>query len=215
MKCLKALGLAAVAAAALMALAGSTSASADVLCTANNTPECPAGKTVTSIDFTLKSGNKVIVATTAGETLVTCTESSLNVSIEKQGEGVEPEGSFTKENLTWGGCSTTVDTIKGGTSNAKTRISKNAKGDEVHTVTVKVFEGDFTVSILGVSCTYGAGASGIGLGDLTVGEPAVLEVSTVVNKTAGSFLCPSSVGLTANYQITNHTGLWVSQRGRD
>jgi hypothetical protein len=215
MRYIKMLGLAAVGAMALVSLVGASSASADVLCTVNNTPECPAGKTITSITSSLKSGTKAILSGTGGETLVTCTESSVSGNIEKQGEGVEPEGSFTKENLTWGGCSTTVDTVAGGTLKIETRISKNSKNEEVHTNTVTATKAEVTVSILGVSCIYGPGAGAISLGDLTVGEPAVLDISTVVNKTGGSFICPSTAGWSANYQITNHTGVWVSQKAKD
>jgi hypothetical protein len=136
-------------------------------------------------------------------------------NIEKQGEGIEPEGSFTKENVTWGGCSTTVDTVAGGKLKVETRISKNSKGEEVHTNTVTLTEGGVTVSIFGVSCTYGAGPVPISLGDLTVGEPATIDISTVVNKTAGGFLCPSTAGWAAHYVITNHTGVWISQKGKD
>jgi hypothetical protein len=55
MKYLKMLGLAAVAAAALMAFAGAGTASADELCTENENLEnmCPAGKLITSVEGSL------------------------------------------------------------------------------------------------------------------------------------------------------------------
>lgn len=214
MKLIKMLGLAAMAAAALIAFVGASSASADVLCTVNNTPECPAGKTITSIHATLKAGTSALLETTAGEKLVTCTESTVSGTIEKQGEGVEPEGPISS--LTWGNCSATTDTVKPGRLKVETRISIDPKtGLEVHTNTVTVSGSEVTVSIFGASCTYGAGANPISIGDLTVGEPAIIDVNTTVNKTAGGFLCPSTNKWTATYQITNHTGVWVSIKAKD
>lgn len=210
MKLIKMVGLAAVAAAALMAFVGATSASADVLCTVNNTPECPAEKVVTSIHATLKSGTSALLESTPGEKLVTCTESTVSGTVEKQGHEVEPEGPISI--LSWGGCSATTDTIKTGRLKVETRISINEKGEEVHTNTVTVSGAEVTVSIFGVSCTYGPGASPISIGDLTVGAPAIIDVNTVVNKTAGGFLCPSDNRWTATYQITNHTGIWLSTK---
>jgi hypothetical protein len=212
MKLIKMLGLAAVAAAALMAFVGASSASADVLCTVNNTPECPAGKKIEELKSSLKSGTKATLETTGGETLVTCTESSVSGKIEKQGEGVEPEGSFTKEQLTWGGCSSTTDTLAGGVLRVETKEVE--PGVFKHTVIAGggATGAKVTVNIFGVSCVYGPGASAISLGDLKQGEPALLEISTIVNKVEGGFLCPSSNRWTATYQITNHTALFVSKK---
>lgn len=210
MKYLKMLGLAAVAAMALMAFLGASSASADVLCSVNNTPVCPTGNVVTEIEATIASGGSAALTNTAGEPLVTCTESGVSGTVAKQGNGVEPEGSISS--LTWGGCNHTADTIKNGSLKIETRISKNEKGEEVHTNTLTASGTEVTVSILGVSCTYGPGATPISVGDLTVGSPAIVHANTVVNKTAGSFVCPSTAGWVATYTVTKPAGLWVSTK---
>lgn len=208
MKYVKMLGLAAVAAMAFMAFVGSSSASADVLCSVNNTPLCPAGNVVSSLESSLKAGTTASLTTTAGEALVTCTESGVSGTVEKQGKEVEPEGPVSS--LTWGGCNHTTDTVAGGRLKVETRISINELGQEVHTNTVTSSEAKVTVSILGTSCTYGPGTKPISIGDLTVGQPAIIDVNAVVNKVEGSFLCPSDAKWVATYQITKPAGLWVS-----
>lgn len=210
MKYLKMLGLAAVAAMAFMAFVGSSSASADVVCTTNTTPVCASGWVVTEIKTSLKAETSALLATTAGGELVTCTESSVSGTVEKQGKGVEPEGSISS--LSFSGCNHTTDTIKNGSLKVETRISTNSEGKEVHTNTVTASGSEVTVAILGVSCTYGPGKEPISIGDLTVGSPAIIDVSTVVNRTAGNTLvCPATARWTATYQVTNHTGVWLSE----
>lgn len=210
MKHLKILGMAVVAAAALMAFVGASTASADVLCTENNTPQCPSTKVITSLHATLKSGTTALLETTGGTALITCSESTISGTITNQGHGVEPEGSFTAANLTWGSCNHTADTIAGGS--LKVETIETSPGVFKHTVTAKSAE--VTVNILNITCTYGPGLNGniISLGDLQQGAPATLTISTIVNKTAGGGLCPETSRWTATYQITNHTGVWVSTK---
>lgn len=209
MKYLKMFGLAAIAALGLMAFVGSSSASADVLCTTNTTPVCASGWVVKEIKTSLTPKTSAVLATTAGEELVTCTESSVSGTVEKQGKGVEPEGPISS--LSFGGCNHTTTTIKNGRLKVETRISINSEKKEVHTNTVTASESEVTVAILGLTCTYGPGANPISIGDLTVGEPATIDVGTVVNRTAGGFLCPSTAKWTASYEVTNHKGLWISE----
>jgi hypothetical protein len=208
MKYLKMLGLAAVAAMGLMAFLGASSASADVLCTTNTTPACAKGWGITEVKTSLKKETSAVLSTTAGEELVTCTESSVSGTIEKQGEGIEPEGPISS--LSFGGCNHTTTTIANGSLKVETRISLDKEGHEVHTNTVTASGSKVTVAILGITCTYGPGTNPISIGDLTVGAPAVIDVNTVVNKVEGGFLCPSTAKWTATYQVTNHTGVWVA-----
>jgi hypothetical protein len=206
MKFIKMLGLAAVAAAALMAFVGASTASADVLCTTNTTSACATGWVVTEVKTSLTPKTSAVLETTAGEELVTCTESSVSSTVEKQGKGINPEGPITS--LSFGGCNHTTTTIKKG----KLTVDTTEPEPKVHKNTVTDAESEVTVAILGVSCTYGPGAKPISIGDLTVGAPATIDVGTVVNRTAGNtLLCPADARWTASYEITNHTGVWVSE----
>jgi hypothetical protein len=209
MRYLKILGLAAIVVMALMAFVGASTASADVLCTTNTTPACSSGWVVKEVVSSLTPNISFVFETTAGEELVTCTSSSISGTVEKQGKGVEPEGPISS--LSFSGCNHTVTTIANGSIKIETRISIDGGGREKHTNTVTDLGSLVTVGILGVSCTYGPGANPISLGDLTVGEPATMDVSTVVNRVSGSILCPSTVRWTASFEVTNHKGLWVSE----
>jgi hypothetical protein len=196
MKHLKMLGLAAIAALGLMAFVGAGTASATTLCT--NTKE-EGGKTVcnvaygvgTEISSSLKTGTSAILANTSGETIATCNSSSTKGSIQTSNTGTWVGGAITE--LTWGGCSQTTDNVSLGsleimqtTGDAGTVVGK---GSQV------------TLSIFGVSCTYGTG-EGTTLGTITGGEAPELAINASLPKTAGGFFCPGSGRWTANYIVT-------------
>jgi hypothetical protein len=69
---------------------------------------------------------------------------------------------------------------------------------------------DVTLTLFGVSCSYGAG-SGTKSGTLNTGTRANVTVNSVINKTAGSFLCPSTVKYFGSYTVTHHSQLFVTQ----
>jgi hypothetical protein len=200
MKHPKIIRLTVVAATALMAVLGAGSASADVLCTENVNP-CPAGKTVVSLIMTITSGQSTSMKDTAGNEFTTCTVGEVKGTVEKQGEGINPQGPITS--LTWGasgaGCTTTFDTVKNGKLEVRTEgATKAVWGTETEVTTVA----------FGVSCTYGYGA-GTTIGTLNTGTPATININTVINKTAGSFLCPSTARRSGSYTITNHLSVFL------
>ncbi|MGN6816857.1 MAG: hypothetical protein ACTHK3_12370 [Solirubrobacterales bacterium] len=199
MKCLKALGLAAIAAVALMAFLGAGSASASVLCTTTTTP-CGTGWHVNSLVAT--ATGSISQHSTGGALEATCTGSSS--TDESIGTGSSTTTSVRKvrrENLTWSGCNQTTETLEGG----ETEIHQIA-GTHNGTVTSKGFK--VTVVIAGVSCTFGAG-TGIHLGTLTGGAPAILHMHAIVLKEFGSFLCPADSVWDGTYQVTNHAATFV------
>jgi hypothetical protein len=198
MKYLKMLGLAAVAAGALMAFVGAGTASADFLCTANETP-CSAAHTITKIESSLVGGTAKL-ETTEGTVLDTCTGGTVVGNIEESGAGKTVSGKITS--LTWSGCTNTTTTIKTG----KLDVDNIAGGTNG---TVTGTESEVTVNgIFGVSCVYGVGA-GTDLGTLQSGANASLTISAIVNKTSGGFACPSDTRWTAEYRITNHSSVFV------
>jgi hypothetical protein len=196
---LKALGLAAVAAMALMALLGAGSASATVLCTTTTTP-CGIGWHIDKL--VLSATGSMSQHSTGGALESTCTGSSATATKNSTGSSTTtPVGTVVTAALIWEGCNQKTETLEGGELEVH-RIAGTHNG----TVTAIGFK--VTMVIAGVSCTFGAGA-GIHLGVITGGTPAILHLNAVVNKVAGSFLCPADSVWEATYQITNHTAAFV------
>jgi hypothetical protein len=197
MKHLKNIGLAAVAVAALMAFAAS-SASADVICTTSGNP-CATKITTIHASISKESAN---LTDTSGNSFATCTVGEVQGEVTAQGKGINPSGPITS--LTWGakgaGCNTTVDTVASGSLELRTEGATKAIWAKASEVTLVAF---------GVSCSYGAGAE-TKIGTLNVGTPATMTINAIVNKTAGSFLCPSTAKWNGNYTVTNHTSVFVT-----
>jgi len=192
MKYLKMLGLAAVAAMALMAFAGSGTASASELCTVNTNP-CPAASKITKIEASLIGGTAKF-EDTLSNVLDTCTGGTMRITDITGGIGMTPTGSIPKDDLTWSGCTFTTDTVTSGTVEAT-----EASGGGT-TVTAKGSEVTINTGLFG-SCSYGVG-TGIDLGTVANGGTE-LVISKPIKKTAGSF-CPESVIWRATYKVTNH-----------
>jgi hypothetical protein len=61
-----------------------------------------------------------------------------------------------------------------------------------------------------VSCTYGTGTAR-DLGTLTGGNPATIDVNTVLIKQAGGFLCPPEAEWTASYTVPVPRPLYIGK----
>ena len=208
MKYLKMLGLAAVAAMALMAFLGASSASATVLCSKSGlTTTCSKeGKDYaagTPLDASLKPGTKAVL--NASGIIDECSESTVKGSTANTGGAAETvHGEITVANLTWGKCTAEkTETVHAGQLEIHW-----IPGTDNGTVTAK--EVAVTVKSAGISCTYGAG-TGIDLGTLVGGSPATLSIETEVTVTGG-FLCPPKATWKAEYVVTEPTALWVSEQ---
>jgi hypothetical protein len=211
MKYVKILGLAAVAAMALMAFLGASSASATVLCTTpNETEGCtmpyPAG---TEIHASLKAGTSAELTDTSGEILEdTCTASTVKGTTGNGGSS-STTVSGTTSVLTFGVAGTTpcknTTTVLNGVGNLEIHW---ISGTDNGTLTASGFE--VTVNA-GISCIYGA-STGIDLGKVTGGAPATMDVEAVVKKVGGSFLCPSDALWNATYVVTSPHALYVSTK---
>lgn len=189
MKYLKMLGLAAVAAAALMALAGTGTASATVACKVTETPCAPSNEWELGTKglASLKAGTSAVMSSTAGEALMTCNAGHISGTLENKGGPTETmHQAGSSANIVYEGCTNTMDTIKGGEVELH-----HIAGTDNATVTIKGFE--TTVSLFGVSCIYTYGA-GIDAGVITGGTTPRMDVNAVLPKSSGSsFLCPSTV----------------------
>jgi hypothetical protein len=198
MKYVKMLGLAAVAAMALMAFVGASTASATVLKSTGVT----LGKNA-PIEASLKSGDSAALTNTAGEPLDTCTGGVVAGKISNAG-GAAATVSGPVESLTWTGCTDPTTTIKGGTLEIH-HISGTTDG----TVTSSGAEVTVNNSVIG-SCIYGTGA-GIDIGRLeTAGATDVININVVVNEQIPlRFFCPDHAIWDAEYVVTTPHALIV------
>jgi len=197
MKYLKMLGLAVVAAAALMAFVGASSASATTL-TCTNPPgtkvTCPAG---TTIHATAESS----LTLKAGFANITCTESTVHGLTSNTGSATETvKGNI--EALTFGACNATVNVIKKGSLEIHTQ---NATANNNGTLTGTGSE--VTVSTLGVSCVYGT-PTATDLGTLTGstsrgGSTATMDISAELTKISGGFACANPAHWEGSYTVTS------------
>ncbi len=201
MKYLKMLGLAVVAAAALMAFVGAGTASADELCTtaANAENMCPTGNKITEIHASLTKGKSSVLENTEGETIVTCTAGTVKGKITSGNETKKTSMSGAIEALTWGEAGTTCSLPT--TTTVKGILDASSGGGGA--TAVKATETQVTINtIFFGSCVYGAG-TGLNLGSIASGGNT-LSINAVVNKISGGALCPETSKWTAEFTVTNH-----------
>lgn len=204
MKFPKMLGLAAVAAAALMAVLGAGTASATVLCKNNlNTEHCsepyPVG---TKGVFSMEGSG--IMETLEGKVLNTCTGSTVEETLQNAGSAtttvtLKSEG----KGISWTGCTSTVSVLAGGEGELHW-----IPGTDNGTVTAKGFE--VTMSLSGASCVYGLGSTMKDWGEIVGGAPGFMQINAVVSKVGGGFLCPKEARLTGKYINTEPKAGYVA-----
>jgi hypothetical protein len=186
---LKMLGLAAIATLGLMAFVGAGTASATTLSTdAAGTVKYAVGQ---EIHLTFRAGFSIAWVSTGGETIATCTGSTVKGTI---GTATGTSVSVSISSLTWSGCSQTTTT----TANGSLEIMKTGTDEgEVIGKNSKV-----TLGIFGVSCVYGTSAEGTKLGTIKGGTGAELVADAAIPRVEGGFLCPSSIRWKAWFIIT-------------
>jgi hypothetical protein len=200
MKYLKTTGIAAGAAMALLAWLGAGTASAN-LCTetpAGGVP-CPVAERVnatTNKHVQMKFTHSILF--TPGNThnpLATCKSGGLTATMQSN-------TTAKIEVLTFADCVGPVPII---TSPGTLHVVDGGS----HKGSVYATGTEMTVSILGVSCTYGvSGASTLNLGSIAGGT---MIVGTMMKKTAGSFLCPSEVGYDSSYHLETPQAIyWIN-----
>jgi hypothetical protein len=199
MKYLKFIGLAAIAAIALMAFAGAGTASATEICTMNTFP-CPAGSQISTLELSKDPNTSPVFETTEGSIQGTCT-------------GITASGAVTQGDATH--TAVVPQVTLGFTGCTNTTVVNNAAACEYEfhgisgSVNATVTTRGCTFSVnLGVNCYYGGGG-GITLGTLVGGTTKTLTVNTVIEKIDGSsFLCPQTTRWTASYMVTNHSAVY-------
>ena len=197
MKLLKTFGLAAVAALALIAIAGVGSASATRLCAENATP-CPEGKrwkNGQAFASSLETGKAVF---DAGFYKVECTGSSIDGEILN--EGGAGNVILELETVSFAGCGCPVTTLKTGSMSVEhTASTMNGK---LTTANIEV-----TINCMG-HCVYGEGA----LGTLTGGAMGTIDVNGTMNRVKGSLPgCPATITWKGSYTVTAPEPIYVSE----
>jgi hypothetical protein len=207
MKYVKILSLAAVAATALLAF-GAGTASATKLCTTpNQTASCanawhePAGSVV---EATLAPGSSILLETTGGSTMLTCTASTIRGKTTNTAETGNPV-IVKVEELDYTMCTFPVTVVNTGEIDIS-HISNTDNG----TLTARGTEVTINTGFFG-ACTYGASAVGAHLGTVVGGKPAKITINALVPLTKNeSGLCPAEVRWTASYVFTKPTPLYVT-----
>lgn len=214
MKHLKILGLAVVAATALMAFvgAGTAAATPTALCEEKTTtlqglPICepnhiyPAG---TRVHAELEAGTFLNIVTPIG--VVQCQQSTIDVITEQQTE--IPLGAIVNA-LTFGGCTKAgeeveVKTVKRGTLDIE--VIDIPEWTHNGTLTLTGTEITLFFKKAGIHCLYDAGHTGV----LTGGEMATIDWFGSLVKTGGNALCPAgNATWNGAYTVTSPEPLWV------
>lgn len=210
MKHLKILGLAVVAAMALAAFAGASTASATELCSTNTSP-CTGTKygSGTTVHTVLKSST--VATLTNPITNVTCTESTTHgTTTNAGGKGVAVTGKITT--FTFGGCKTsggtpcTVTSVNVGTGyNAS--IAATGGGNGTLTVTSSNVGNPGAKVECGIliNCTFTTASAALGV---TGGNPAIAKANAIPLLRAGGF-CPSEAKWDAEYEVLQPKPLFI------
>ena len=203
MKPFKMLGVAAMAAAALMVLVGAGTASATVICKNNlNTETCsepyPIG---TEGIASIPAGKSIVLADTEGGELDRCNTSTVTGKLKSQGSGKPALSELST--ITFGNCTFPTKTVNPGRGEL-TWIKGTDNG------TLFTYETQATINtVFFGSCIYGV--TGTDMGTTVGGNPGSLTVNAVVEKFSGSnFACPETAKLTGQYVATSPTNAWVS-----
>ena len=192
MKLVKMLGLAAIAAAALMAFAGS--ASATILTSPSGTQY--SGEIAAS----LKSCTKATMKSFIGE--VACEKSTFGGKVESQ--GAETTASTRVSSLTLTSCDCVVAVLRNGSFEIHTdSASANGNG------TVTGNGQEFTMECEGFHCIFTT--SNTDLGTLTGGTSGVLTVNATIPRTGGrsGAFCGSSGNFVGTWSVNTPSTLLI------
>jgi hypothetical protein len=194
MKYLKMLGLAVVAAAAVMAIAGAGTAAAEATLCKTTTEPCTSQ--ATALAAHLVEGTHATLTPAGGLVEpITCKESVVEGNVET---ATTPRGKITK--LTFANCGEdVVETIAAG--------ELVGHHDAAHNGTVTAIGFTVRVKSHGLTCNFGTEVKE-GL-TLTGGSPAKLDATATIPLENG-FFCPSSAVWHAEYVVTTPESLYIT-----
>jgi hypothetical protein len=216
MKHLKILGLALVTAAALTASFGAGSASATELCKTPVTP-CPDKHVVEGVETQnmylpgthMRATTTKLVLTTS-ITTITCTSSTIEGEITNTGGATTTAVSGKTTALTLTGCtrtggekctmvSTSLGTfsITGGAASSTAKFNYNIISKTGWNMTCGFF----------INCTFSTSSATLAGQNQSTGMPTVKAENIALAREGG--LCPETSTLSASYEITEPTPLYV------
>jgi len=213
MKHAKTLGLLAVAALAVMAFVGVSSAAAAKVCSTSGTGTACAsghGSELTTQALKASSTGTRSVRLTSGFATVEC-DSSISGESTHAGAGKITSLTFTNCTSNLGECSSA--TANASSTNPYTvATTASGGGNGAMIVTAIPITGQFTCG--GVTCKYTASEAGGANGTLAVTgsdtAPTVAASGIKLKKEEGSsFLCSSEATWEGNYAVTSPTSLWI------
>ncbi|HEX6781143.1 MAG TPA: hypothetical protein VF125_03835 [Solirubrobacterales bacterium] len=196
MKYLKMLGLAAVAAMALMAFVGAGTASATTLYVKG-----VAQTGSVTLSSSIASGGSAILKDTNNATVDTCKESTVTGSTKSPFSGATVTGDIETGNLTFGGCSHKTTVLKPGTLHVAYTSGDNG------TVSSSGAEVTVESTIFGASCIAKTG-TGTTIGTLNGKTGATEHATMTINGVIPMGLC-GDANWTGSYTVTSPTGLSV------
>jgi hypothetical protein len=203
MKHAKMLGLAAVAALALMALVGAGTASATIVCSASGTGTACAGshgnQYTGPISAELTTGKSAQLV--SGFITVTCTESTAGGSVT----GSTGAGSLTS--LTFNSCTSGLGACTAKSTGTPWAAQATTGTAPNGTMKVNNVAGEFTCA--GETCKYSAASATT---EVKGGAPAEIVATKVpLSKAAGSGpFCSSTATWSGEYKITSPTSLYLT-----
>ncbi|MGN6216848.1 MAG: hypothetical protein ACTHN7_07820 [Solirubrobacterales bacterium] len=198
MKYVKMLGLAAIAAAALMAFVGASSASATTLTCGSES--CAAGTTIKSV-----SEGKAVLDAPFGNVECESTVEGHTTNAEEKGTAGNADGPITSLTFTPCNSGNTVKVLKAGSlsiaSAGESNGTLSSSGSEVEVIH------------LGVQCIFTTSNTTLGTvtGSNTTGGNATLDIKATIPRTGGSggAFCGSSAPWTGSYKVTSPATLNV------
>jgi hypothetical protein len=201
MKWAKVLSLAFVAAAALMACDGVSTASATVFCKATESPCSGANLIGEGSELKADAEGRSVFQTTLGLIFESCTGGTLAGTVSAPGGATEPVIIATApSSFTWTGCEA------GGVSATESGELETTyiEGTDHGTTTGKGFGIKFTRS----GCTYVPLSAVAELGRVTGGVTPTIDINTVMTK-SGGFACENTIVWKVTYKITRPAPFYV------
>ena len=205
MKYIKMLGLAMMAATALLAIAGAGISSATVLCKNNtSTSKCTEPYPVGTVGVaSLAAGSSATIETLEGTVLNTCTGSTAKETLQNAGSATTTvTGKVAASGITWSNCTVATTTLSGGEAELHW-----ISGTDNGTITAKGFEVTINTGFFG-SCVYSLGSTMKDWGTIIGGAPGSLTVNAVVTKVSG--FCPNEARITGKYTNTEPKAGYVA-----
>jgi hypothetical protein len=214
MKYVKMLALAAVAAAALMAFVGASTASATVLCKTkvNAAGFCPKGWVMAQAEELHAISETEKPTLTSTFKTITCDESTVKGEVEKKGSAAETVKGPVQTLTFTTNCNCTVVVLKGGTLEVHAKDDKGngtltSNGAEVTVQCASIFGN--------VHCIYVTENDDMGTltGSTTTGGTATMDITTEVKRaktTENGTLCDEEATWHAKYKVTTPDTLDVA-----